>query len=197
MLSSTTQNSTARAPTPNPPAPAPGPVKPNYSSFSAFGAPQHATPASPPPPSLFQQQAAQPVQAPKSNIDPFAALSTPPRQSTPHQPSTTKSIFDFGQAPSPAPAAAPATAAPAATDDDDEWAFSSALPESNGLPSSTDITVTSSAILIALHASRTSPSDPAITMTVKFSSQSPQSVSELTFQVAVTKVSGPFLSYYT
>lgn len=183
LLSSTTQHSTARGPTPTPQVG--GFAKPDYSSFSAFGAPQQAPPVSSPQPSLFQQQAAaQSVSVPKSNVDPFAGLSTPARQSTPQQSANSASLFDFGQAPSPAPPQATAQVA----DDEDEWAFSSALPESNGLPSSNDITVASSTVLIALHATRTSPSDPAITMTVKFSNQASQPISELTFQVAVTKV---------
>lgn len=95
-------------------------------------------------------------------------------------------MFDFSQpgpaTPSQAPAPAPAAA------DDDEWAFSSALPESNGLPSSNDILVSDSALHITLHATRSSPSDPAITMTVRFSSKVPQPITELIFQVAATKV---------
>jgi len=92
-------------------------------------------------------------------------------------------MFDFNP-----PATAPA---PKSADDEEEWAFSSALPESNGLPSSNDITVVNSILLIELHATRTSPSDAAITMTVQFSSKVVQPISELTFQVAVTKVSSP------
>jgi ADP-ribosylation factor-binding protein GGA len=92
-------------------------------------------------------------------------------------------MFDFG-APAPAPA-------PAVADDEEEWAFSSALPESNGLPSSNHITVADSTLLIELHATRKSPSDTAITMTVQFSSKAVQPISELTFQVAVTRVSSP------
>jgi ADP-ribosylation factor-binding protein GGA len=80
-------------------------------------------------------------------------------------------------------------AAPAAANDDDEWAFSSALPESNGLPSSNEITVTDTSVRILLQATRTSPEDPVITMNVKFSSKTPQPITELVFQIAVTKVS--------
>ena len=98
-----------------------------------------------------------------------------PQQSQP----ASASLFDFAQ---PLP---PTTVA---ATDDDEWAFSSALPESNGLPSSNNIVITDSSINITLHATRKSPSDPAIMMTVKFTSKVPQLITELTFQVAVTKV---------
>jgi ADP-ribosylation factor-binding protein GGA len=185
LLSSTTQNSTARASTPTLVA-APVLPKPNYSPFSGFGTPQQ-TPVASPAPSLFQQQAAaQSAKVAKSTVDPFAALNSPPQQSITQKPPQPRSMFDFGPAPTPPPAS---TAAPA-PEDDDEWAFSSALPEGNGLPSANDISVTDSeALRIALHATRTSPSDLAITMTVKFSNKSAQAISELTFQVAVTKVS--------
>jgi hypothetical protein len=107
------------------------------------------------------------------------------RQSTPlqNQSSTSSSLFDFAQA------APPATAIPpAAANDDDEWAFSSALPESNGLPSSNTFTITDAIINISIYATRKSPSDPIINMTVHFSSKVAQLITELTFQVAVTKV---------
>ena len=189
LISSTSQYSTARVPTPNrSPAPPAESSKPNYSAFSGFGISQPISQITTPQPSLFQQQqqqqaAARPPRQPAS--DPFAALATPPRQSTPqqNQSSVSASIFDFSKV------APPATSIhPAPTNDDDEWSFSSALPESNGLPSSNSLTITDSSINISLHAARKSPSDPIITMTVKFSSKVAQLITELTFQVAVTKV---------
>jgi ADP-ribosylation factor-binding protein GGA len=133
---------------------------------------------------LFQQQ--QPQQqaafakqhAPAQ--DPFAALASPVRQSTPQQTQPSHSIFDFGKpAGAPAPAAAPA--------DDDEWAFSSALPE--GLPSENTITVSETALGISLHATREATTPAIITLSLSFSSKTDQPISDLEFAVAVTKVS--------
>src|SRR5277367_5913872 len=125
LISSTSQYSTARGPTPSrSPAPLAPPTessKPNYSAFSAFGISQPTSQTTTSQPSLFQQQ--QPPQAAvrvphQPASDPFAALATPPRQSTPqqNQSSVTASIFDFAKAAPPAPAIPPAPA-----NDDDEW----------------------------------------------------------------------------
>ncbi|TVY80627.1 putative ADP-ribosylation factor-binding protein [Lachnellula suecica] len=177
LISSTTDHSTARGPTPSksPDPSQPHISQPNYSAFSAFGtaAPKTVTPQ----PSLFQQQQAAALakaqpQAPPS--DPFAALTSPIRQSTPQQPQP--SMFDFGNHQPPAPAAAA---------DEDEWAFSSALPE--GLPSSNTIAVSKTNLSISLHAAREPNSPTVITMSLTFSNQTDQPISELTFQAAVTK----------
>jgi hypothetical protein len=190
LISSTTQHSSARGPTPTrSPAPPPAPTqsKPNYSSFSAFGSPQPVPQASTPQPSLFQQQQAQQQaafarqqqQAPAQ--DPFASLVSPVRQSTPQQTQQpSHSIFDFAN--HQAPAAAPAPAA-----DDDEWAFSSALPE--GLPSSNTILVSETTLNISLHATREQSTPSVITLSLTFSSKTDQPISDLEFAAAVTKVS--------
>lgn len=176
-----------------PTAQQPGPPKPDYSAFSAFsGISQPASARNTPPPSIFQQQQIAPKPAQQPMSDPFAALTSPLRQSTPQFPpapqAASSNLFDFG---SPAPAPIPAVAAaapPAASGDDDEWAFSSALPESNDSPLSNNITVSDTSVYILFHASRPSPSDPVINLSVRFSSRVPQPITELTFQVAVTKV---------
>lgn len=189
LISSTSQHSTARGPTPTrSPAPPIESSKPNYSAFASFGISQPTSQTTTSQPSLFQQQQQQQAAARAPHqpaSDPFAALATPPRQSTPqqNQSSVSASIFDFAKAAPPATAISPAPA-----NDDDEWSFSSALPESNGLPSSNSITITDSTISISLHATRKSPSDPIITMNVKFSNKVAQLITELTFQVAVTRV---------
>lgn len=110
-------------------------------------------------------------------VDPFAALTSPMRQSTPQQPQP--SMFDFAN---PKPLAA----APAPAADDDEWAFSSALPESQ--PSSNTLSVSETQLGIALHATREPTNPSVITMNLKFSSNADQPISELTFMAAVTKV---------
>jgi len=187
LISSTTEYSTARGPTPTrspaPPAQAPAPAKVDYSAFSAFGSSHSTSQSTTPQPSLFQQQQAavaarqQVQQAPAS--DPFAALASPARQSTPQQ--AQPSMFGFGNSHT----AAPLVTAPAA--DDDEWAFSSALPE--GPPSSNTISVSETSLSISLHAVREPATPSIITMSVTFSNKTPQPISELTFMAAVTKAS--------
>ena len=88
-------------------------------------------------------------------------------------------MFDFANH---QPAAATALAA-----DDDEWAFSSALPES--LPSSNTISVSETSLSISLHAAREPQTPSVITMSLTFSNKTDQPISELTFMAAVTKVS--------
>lgn len=177
LLSSTTNFSTATgSATTSPPSSA----KPDYSAFSAFGSSQPASTSSTPKPSFLQQQQAVAMVKPSTpSVDPFASLASPIRHSTPQQ---TSSMFDFAShAP---PAAVPAAALPAA--DDDDWAFSSALPE--GLPASNTITVSNTHVNITLHAKRQPQTPDIITMTVRFTSKAQQPVSDLTFEVAVTKV---------
>ncbi|KAL2072066.1 hypothetical protein VTL71DRAFT_11409 [Oculimacula yallundae] len=183
LISPTPQQNTG-GPTPTrSPAPGQPQTKPDYSSFSAFGSSSASSKPSTPQPSLFQQQQAlqqqqfQKAQAAKAQsqppVDPFAALASP--RHAPSQPAT-PSMFDFGNA---QPAPAPATA------DDDDWAFSSALPE--GLPASNTILVSETALSISLHATREPQTPSVITMSISFSSKSDQPISELTFMAAVTK----------
>lgn len=80
-----------------------------------------------------------------------------------------------------------ATKPPVSTDDD-EWAFESALPENNELPSSNVITLIDSGINITAEVTRKLNSDPIITLSFKYSNKTPMPVSELTFQAAVSKV---------
>lgn len=151
-------------------------------------------PATPIPPSLQQQH-----QLKKS--DPFASLATPPRQNSP---------FQFQQAPSrsPAPpsqppaqaqqssgmdllgmgmgngnpAAAPQAQPRVSTSNDDEWTFSSALPDQP-----TGLTVTNSAIKTVFSVSRASESEMVIQSRISNNTANP--IGDLTFQLAVTKVS--------
>jgi ADP-ribosylation factor-binding protein GGA len=194
LISSTTENSTAKNPTPSrSPAPSQAPVKPDYSAFSAFGS-SSPIPSTTPQPSLFQQQQFQQqaqLQAQQqaftqqsssakspTSIDPFAHLSTP--QPTIQSTSSSSSLFDFSN-PQPTP-----QSQPAAHTDDDEWAFSSALPDA--LPSSNNVTVSNTSLNISLHATREPASPAVITLSVAFSNLTDRRISELTFMAAVTKV---------
>lgn len=138
-------------------------------------------PTSPPHTPSFNQQQHQPP--PQKKADPFAALSG----------SRTGSPFQFQSHPTPAaPAPAPTSssgldllggsaappAAPAANDD--EWTFSSALPDQPH-----DLIVTNSAIKTTFAVTRPNASELAIAS--RISNATAQPIDDLTFQLAVTK----------
>jgi ADP-ribosylation factor-binding protein GGA len=183
-MSTTTENSTARSQpqTFSPPPQQPAAIKPDYSAFSAFGSPSHpASKSTTPQPSLYQQQAAlanKPQPAPPTS-NPFAALTSPVRASSSQQ--AAPSMFDFAALQTSKVGPAPLPAA-----DDDEWAFSSALPE--GLPSSNTIVVSKTSLNIDMTVSRESQTPSIINLSMTFSNQSDLPISELMFMAAVTKV---------
>ncbi|KXX82381.1 ADP-ribosylation factor-binding protein GGA2 [Madurella mycetomatis] len=130
----------------------------NFSSFASAPASQSGTPQ-PAPKSAFS-----PPPPSQAAADPFAALGSLSSK--------------------------PATAAPAAATsaDDDEWNFSSALPpEAPSLPKEHAAVVSNTNIKIDMTANRTGPTNPPINLTFLFSNNTPQPISELHFQLAVTK----------
>ncbi|KAK4960153.1 ARF-binding protein [Elasticomyces elasticus] len=171
---------------------------PNFDLLNSLSPPnsrQASKPATPIPSALQQQQQ---QQAKRSAADPFALLAassspTPPRQASPFQfQQATKS------APSPQPAQQSSTsngmdllgmgdstsgssqpAAPVAVGDD-EWEFSSSLPDQ---PS--DLTVTNSRIKTVFSVHR--DNDSEIVIQSRISNNTAQAISDLTFQLAVTK----------
>lgn len=119
----------------------------------------------------------------QKKIDPFAGLS--------NSNSRSGSPFQFqSRAPAPAvPASAsfdllgggaPAASAPAPVDDD-EWAFSSALPDQPQ-----DLVVTNSAIKTVFAVTR--PNNSELIVASRISNTTAQPIEDLTFQLAVTKV---------
>ncbi|GIZ47737.1 hypothetical protein CKM354_001082200 [Cercospora kikuchii] len=148
----------------------------NFNLFSSFPSNSQppSKPATPIPASLQQHQA--------KRSDPFAALSTPPRQSSPFQqtpakapaPSSSSGVDLLGMGSSNG------TSAPAAPAQDDEWEFASALPDQ-----SAEITVTNSSIKTVFAVSR--PNDTEILIQSRISNSTAQPVADLTFQLAVTK----------
>jgi ADP-ribosylation factor-binding protein GGA len=161
LLSSTLQQSSARAPTPQ----QAGPSKPNYDAFAALNKPK--SPYSPAP-TLSQQQAA------KSHPeDPFGILGTSSAPNPLYNPASQKQAE---------------TKATNGYVIDDDWNFSSALPD-DGLPSSSTITVSQKEIGIVFNVSRRTTDESVIEILAKFSNRSPNLITEFTFQVAVTKVS--------
>jgi len=176
LISSTTDHNSARGPSPAPPTIF---SKPDYSSFNAFGSSHPVSKPATPQPTLFQQQQAQmaaaatPGKAKEPLSDPFASILSPGQ--TKFSTGPQKSIFDFANLQPP----------PAAAQDDDEWAFESALPE--GPPSSNTLLVSDTSISISLNAMREPQTPSIITMSITFSNKSDQPVSELTFMAAVIK----------
>lgn len=192
LLSSSTQQNTARAPSPNPTVqPQQGPVhtKPNYDPFSTIANSLTSSRATTPGPTFPSQQSAQPSKP----ADPFASLSSPPAQPSPSlnalrsQPASTPPPSLFGFEPPSQQSQIPQqmNGAPA----EDEWNFSSALPdEGAGLPSVNDIGIQGSHVSISFKISRRPSSDSVIQIAASFSNKTAKLVTEYTFQVAVTKV---------
>ncbi|KAI5466462.1 VHS domain-containing protein [Mariannaea sp. PMI_226] len=166
LLSSMTQDNSAKGPISNQSTP-----PPPFSQFPGLGS-QPVSQSSTPQLPAQQQSVHAPPKQPVS--DPFAALT---------------SSLTGSQRASPAPASQPAVVAPAITtsNDDDEWNFSSALPPEPAKPASHRATVHESNLRIELHANRNPASPAGIVMSFAFSNMSPQPINELHFQLAVTK----------
>ncbi|KAK2763854.1 hypothetical protein FQN54_009472 [Arachnomyces sp. PD_36] len=165
--------------------PPPG-FKPNYDIFSSVGGSQPVSQSSTPAPTLPQQTATPPPS------DPFAALVSagsrtssplPQKQQlgAPKPTSSPSSLLDI--TPISQPTSRPSSTINAAADD--EWNFTSALPESS-LPSSNRVQVLNSSIRIDFTARRV-PGQPIIQATAQFSNSTSQPISEVHFQVAVEK----------
>ena len=193
LLSSTMQQNSARSPVPTnmpPPTSTPQPSKPNYDPFSTFSSSRPASkPATPAPPMQQQKQAAS--HAPTA-VDPFAALVSPsPRAGSPaHQrgssnpTAASSSLLDLMDNSS-----APSVSAEPDKAREDDWNFTSSLPEAESTqPTSHDLQVLSSYIRIDFQATRQAQ-DQTIHIVAHFSNNTNQSISGLHFQVAVEKVS--------
>ncbi|KAF4472532.1 ADP-ribosylation factor-binding [Fusarium albosuccineum] len=135
------------------------PTPPPFSQFASFSQPvsQSATPQPP------TQQHAPP---PQPASDPFSILGG-----------------NLGsQRASPAP-----PQPPTASNDDDEWSFSSALPPEPSKPKEHQTTVSNTNLRIEMLAKRAPSTANAINITFAFSNNIAQPISELHFQLAVTK----------
>ncbi|WXC66657.1 hypothetical protein SNK03_012438 [Fusarium graminearum] len=139
------------------------PTPPPFSQFASFSQPvsQSTTPQPP-----LQQQPAPPSQ-PAS--DPFAMLGAGSMSS---------------QRASPAP---PQQQPAATSNDDDEWSFSSALPPEPSKPKEHQATVSNTNVKVEMIARRAPGNENAINIIFAFSNNVPQPISELHFQLAVTK----------
>ncbi|KAL8726199.1 MAG: hypothetical protein Q9166_006872 [cf. Caloplaca sp. 2 TL-2023] len=183
LLSSYTQQSSAKPPTPAPTPQAqqaPPSYKPNYDPFasltSSHPTSRSGTPglANPPPQS--------------TSLDPFAALaSKPPQQPSP---SPSASMFNFASPKSPAPVTPtrPQQSNGASTTTDDDWNFASALPlDNSSMPATNEIMVTKTAVTVMFKASRTDKPQASISILALYSNNTPSLITEYTFQVAVSK----------
>ncbi|KAF1956514.1 VHS-domain-containing protein [Byssothecium circinans] len=144
---------------------------------------QSSTPA----PSAFAQPPPQKSRTP----DPFAALSSStPRQASPMhfqqsinpQSSGSGSIDLLGGAapiPSPAPSSSLAQST-TDTNDDDEWTFASAVPDTTK-----ELTVTNTSIIVIFNISR--ETDTTLLIHSRISNNTTLPISQLTFQVAASK----------
>lgn len=150
----------------------PSPSQSQPTSKSTTPAPTTA-PSQPPQPTNQQRQAPAPA-------DPFASIaSIGQRQPSP---------FDnFKQQASPNPATTPSqttqTSNGASNNDADEWQFASSLPASTN-----EVLVSASPVHIILVVTRPVGSDTSLSLLARFSNASASPITDLTFEVAVTKV---------
>ncbi|KKF94144.1 putative ADP-ribosylation factor-binding protein C25H2.16c [Ceratocystis platani] len=133
-----------------------------------------------PSPGLSQAQTPQPA----ASNDPFAALaglssSSSPAPAASFGASSVKNTLTSTSTPATASTTVPA--------EDDEWAFSSALPEVSSAPKEIRSTVNNTSIKIDMVAGRRPTSANAIAVAFFFSNNTPQPVGQLHFQLAVTK----------
>ena len=167
--------------------------KPNYDPFGSIGSAQATSKPATPTPSFSPPPQQSQTQQPK--IDPFASLNAPAqRQASPFQfqhsiqqpPPQSSSLLDLttsNAAQTPTPSTSNSHSNGAAAAGDDEWTFSSALPDS-----SHDLTVVHSSIHVLFHVSRQPGPDNIILIQSQVSNNTAHPISQLTFQLAVTKV---------
>lgn len=159
---------------------------------------QSATPA----PAQQQQQQQRASPAP---VDPFASLvsggsrasspfSAAPQSSAPQAKAPPSTLLDVGGAPSASAGAqptAPTTTVAKESDGDEEWSFTSSLPE-NSLPTTNQVRVLNSSLTIDFASRRSVTNDRQIQIVALFSNATGQPLTELHFQVAVEKVKNSF-----
>lgn len=164
LLSSLTQDNSAKGPmsTSTPP--------PAFSAFSSFNSGPSTSKNNTPQPNYQQSAFAPPAPA----ADPFAALAS-------------SKVPSSSTVPAPVlPRAAPPAQQ---SNDDDEWNFASALPtETPALPREHRATVSNNSLKIDMLANRTTGTSNSINLLFAFSNNTAQPISEVHFQLAVTKV---------
>lgn len=126
---------------------------------------------------------------PSRTPDPFAALTSTPRQGSPFQyqqsvkpPTSASAAVDLLGGDVAAPTSNLAQSTTGLANDDDEWTFASSVPDS-----SKEITVVNSSINVLFNISR--ETDTALLINSRVSNNTPLPISGLTLQVAASKVS--------
>jgi ADP-ribosylation factor-binding protein GGA len=133
----------------------------------------------------------QPLVQPARTPDPFAALTSTPRQGSPFryqqsikQPPSAAATVDLLGGALPAPSSTLAQSS-AANDDDDEWTFASSVPDT-----SKELTVTNTSINVVFNISR--ESDSTLLIKSRISNNTPLPITNLTLQLAASKVCSNF-----
>lgn len=182
--------------------------KPNYDPFASLTSSQPSSRSTTPAPSLLQSQQtshSQRSQSSQPSLDPFAILSSPtPRHASPFSksqppsvptPQPSASIFDFAS--SNQPSIPPHDSAISSRQSngklvDDDWDFTSALPDdSTNLPRTNDLLVSKTEVSISFEISRPGDSSSTILILAHFSNNTDSIITEYEFQVAVTRVCSP------
>ena len=206
LLSSSTQESTAKAPSPENNSQTPSgfvTAKPNYNPFSSLTTSHPSSRTSTPGPSSSSSKPAQVPQASPSlqppHSDPFAILASPPaRQASPMtnappsnlaRPSPSASIFNFAPSAQPGKSASQSLGPPQQSNGataDDDWDFASALPDDNTqLPPANYFTLSKTSVTISFKISRPGNSDSVVIIVAEFSNNTAALITEYTFQVAI------------
>lgn len=162
----------------------------NQAITDLFNAGPRSTPppqqfSSPSPSATFSPGLAQPPRTP----DPFAALTSTPRQGSPFQyqqsvkpPAPASVAVDLLGGDISGPTSNLAQSSTSTANDDDEWTFASSVPDS-----SKEITVVNSSINVLFNVSR--ETDTTLLINSRVSNNTPLPISSLTLQVAASKVS--------
>ena len=188
-----------------PPQQGPSVAQRNADILSAFNTSQPISQTTTPTPSLPQQLPQQPITAtpPPPPADPFASLVS----GSSRGPSPLVSAAAQSQ-PSQPPAPAPASSSlldlaggPVASTgkgpEDDEWDFTSSLPQASSLPSTNKVQVLSSSLRVEFVARRNPNQAQQIHIVALFSNTTGQGLTDLHFQVAVEKVNWELKSTIT
>lgn len=151
--------------------------------------------------SVTEDSSAKGVQSPTQPFSAFSAFSSGPstsKNNTPQPPNYSSSAFHPPAAPASDPFAGlgspifpqAASASVPQANDDDEWSFASALPTeaAAAVPREQKVVVSNTSLKIDLLANRTTSSSKSINLLFAFSNNTAQPISELHFQLAVTKV---------
>jgi ADP-ribosylation factor-binding protein GGA len=152
-----------------------------FASSKPATMPQLSSPA-------FSQPTVQPARSP----DPFAALTSTPRQGSPFQyqqsikqPPSAPATVDLLGGAIPVASSNLAQASTSVSNDDDEWTFASSVPDT-----SKELTVTNTSINILFNVSR--ETDTTILINSRISNNTSQPIEALTLQLAASKVSKSF-----